>query len=363
MKIAEILNFLDELAPLSYQENYDNAGLIVGNADDDFSKGLICFDVNERVVNEALSLGCNLIISHHPFLFHPLKKITNQSLVEKILVTAIKNDLALYAVHTNIDNVINGVNNCFSNKLLLEHTHILQPKKQLLKKIVCFVPIDYADKVRTALFDAGCGNIGKYDCCSYTMDGIGTFRAEQQTNPFIGEIGKLHLENESRIETVFPAYKENQIVSALIKSHPYEEVAYDIYNLENTHKQVGSGMIGLLPFAMNEAEFLSYVKEKMNLSLIQHSKLSERKIKKVALCGGSGSFLIPDAISQQADVFITGEIHYHDFLTYENTILLASIGHYESENEIKHYLYEKLIEKFTTFAVSKAETNPIGYYF
>ncbi len=362
MKINEIFRFLEQIAPLSYQENYDNSGLIVGDANSDFVKGIVCLDVSESVLDEAIANNCNLIISHHPLVFQGLKKITHKTAVERILIKAIKNNIVIYAIHTNIDNVIQGVNSCFADKLQLENKRILQTKKQLLKKIVTFVPFEHADTVRSSLFEAGCGFIGNYDSCSYNIEGNGTFRANEQATPFTGEMGKLHIEKEIRIETIFPAYKENNVIAALLRSHPYEEVAYDIYSLDNHHPQVGSGMIGSLPKAMNEKEFLAYLKNKMKLNVIQHSKFTERKIQKVALCGGSGNFLINDAIAQQADVFITGEIRYHDFLTHENDIFLNSIGHYESEIEIKHYLVEKLVEKFTTFVGSKTETNPIGYF-
>lgn len=363
MKIAEILTYLEDIAPLSYQENYDNAGLIVGDSNLEFIKGLISLDLSLNVIEEAISLGCNLIITHHPFIFHPLKKLSTHSLSETLLIKAIKSDIAIYAMHTNLDNIINGVNYCFSKRLSLNNIQILQSKKQLLRKLVCFVPLDFADKVRSALFDAGCGNIGNYDSCSYNLEGVGSFKAGKETNPFIGEKEKLHFEKEIRIETIFPIYNEQRILSALQKSHPYEEVAYDIYTLENAHPQVGSGIVGFLPTPMKDSEFLFYLKEKMNLSLVQHSTLTGKIIEKVALCGGSGAFLLPDAIAQQADVFITGEIHYHDFLSYEKNLFLTAIGHYESEIEIKHYLYEKLIKKFTTFAVSKTETNPQNYFY
>ncbi|HOF16453.1 MAG TPA: Nif3-like dinuclear metal center hexameric protein [Bacteroidales bacterium] len=361
MKIKDILHFLEELAPLSYQESYDNSGLITGDPEQEFIKGLICLDATENVLEEAIQLGCNLIISHHPVLFHAIKQITNRTPTERILKKAIKHDITIYAMHTNLDNVHHGVNAAFSEKLQLQNTKILKEKKQLLKKIITFTPVEHADNVRNALFDAGGGHIGKYDSCSYNTEGKGSFRASNEAHPYVGKIGELHFENEIRIEMIFPAFKEQTMISALMSSHPYEEVAYDIYQLDNSHSLVGSGMIGELKNEMSETFCLNYIKEKMQLQLLQHSKLLNKTIKKVALCGGSGAFLIPEAVRQQADIFITGEIGYHDFLTYSDDILLVAIGHYESEIAIKHYLYQKLIKNFSNFANSETEATSIFY--
>ncbi len=363
MKIKDILHFLEELAPLSYQENYDNSGLILGDPEKPFVKGIICLDVTENVLDEAIQSGCNLIISHHPIIFHAIKQISHRTPIGRILTKAIKHDLSIYAMHTNLDNIYHGVNEAFSQKISLVNTKILQQKKQLLKKIVTFTPNKYSDKIRKALFDAGAGHIGNYDCCSYNIDGKGSFRPINNAQPYIGKIGEIHFENETRIEIIFPTHKEKEILAALFSTHPYEEVAYDIYSLENTHPLVGAGMIGEINNEMTEINFMNYLKNKLDISVIQHSKLSNNNIKKVAICGGSGSFLITEAIRQQADVFITGEIGYHDFLNYSDTILLVAIGHYESEIAIKHYLHQKLIEKFSNFAVSETEVKSIFYLY
>jgi dinuclear metal center YbgI/SA1388 family protein len=363
MKISDIINYIEELAPLSYQESYDNSGLLVGQAEQNFRKGLVCFDLNEKSMQEAIDSGVNLILTHHPFLFHNLKSITGETLSEKLLIQAIKHDIAIYAMHTNLDNVFHGVNYCFAEKLLLKELKILRPVPNRLKKIITYVPTLHADQVRNALFEAGGGHIGNYDSCSFNVSGTGSFKANQQANPFVGEKNKIHFENEIRIETIFPDYKEKQLIQALYQAHPYEEPAYDIYRLENENHSVGSGMIGKLTNPMTEFEFLSYIKSQMNLSLIMHSKPQNKSIQRIALCGGSGAFLIKDAIKQKADVFVTGEIRYHDFIDFGKDIFLLSIGHYESEYAIKHYLCKKLIKKFSTFAVSKTEINPVNYFY
>jgi len=363
MKISDIINYLEELAPNSYQESYDNSGLIVGNQDNDFKKGMVCFDITENTLQEAIDNNMNLIISHHPFLFHSIRAVTGKTLVERLLIKAIKHDISIYAMHTNLDNVYEGVNHYMSKKLLLNELSILRPQQKNLKKIITYVPDVYAEKVRNALFDAGGGKIGNYDSCSFNLQGMGTFKANEAANPFVGQKGKIHFENEIRMEMIFPAHKENQIIKSLLENHPYEEPAYDIYLMENQNPMVGSGMKGMLNKPVSEFDFLNNLKTQLDVTIVMHSNPQQRIIKQVAFCGGSGAFLIPDAIKQKADVFVTGEIHYHDFINFADDIFLVSIGHYESEHAIKHYLCEKLIEKFTTFAVSKTETNPVNYLY
>ncbi len=363
MKIKEVTYELERIAPLSLQESYDNAGLLVGNSDAEISKILISLDVTEKVIEEALSKGCNLIISHHPVIFKGLKRITGGTYVERIVASAIKNDIALYAIHTNLDNVDQGVNSILCDKLDLINKEILSPQKELLRKLVVFCPVGYADKVREAVFAAGAGKIGNYDSCSYNGKGTGSFRGSEDTSPFIGEKGKLHFEEEIRIETIFPIYLEREIISALIEAHPYEEVAYDIYSLENKFLSVGAGMTGELGTEVDEIEFLNKVKKVTGVGCIRHTKLTGQKIKKVAVCGGSGSFLIGDAIRSGADIFLTGDIKYHEFFDADEKLVIADIGHYESEQFAKDLIYSVLIKKFPNFAVliSEMNTNVVNY--
>lgn len=360
--INQLIQYLEELAPLSYQESFDNAGLLVGNRNAVLHKGLICLDITQSVIDEAIEKKANLIISHHPFIFNPLKKITGSSLCENIIIEAIKNDIAIYAIHTNLDSIFQGVNGRFAEKLGLKNYRILKPIQGNLCKIVTFVPEKQVDEVRNALFSAGAGTIGNYDACSYNSEGYGTFRANENAHPFVGEVHKIHQEKEVRVEVMFPNFLTSKIATALIKTHPYEEPAYDIIALENTNPLVGSGMIGELENAMEESEFLHYLKKNMQLSCIRHSRLRNRKIKTVAICGGSGAFLIGDAIRQRADIFISSEFKHNHFIDFADTLLLADIGHFESEILTKHLLYDILIEKFSNFAVSENEQNPISYF-
>ena len=360
--IADIIQVIEEFAPPAYQEAYDNAGLIVGNKEDICTGALLTLDVTEEVLTEAIQNHCNLIISHHPVLFSPIKRLTGQSYVERCLIKAIKNNLSIYAVHTNIDNVYTGVNKEISDKLELKHTKILQPKRNILKKLVTFVPASHLQQVQTALFNAGCGHIGNYDSCSFYTNGKGTFRGNEHTNPFLGEKGQLSIEPEIRLETIFEAHHEAKVIRALLHTHPYEEVAYDIYHLENAHPQVGSGMIGELAEPTNPKSFLQKIKNIFNQPLIRYTTY-DKPIQKVALCGGSGAFLLHAAIQQEADAFISSDFKYHQFFDAEKKIMIVDIGHFEAEQFTPHIFYKHIKNRITNFTpiLSKTNTNPIKY--
>ncbi len=364
MKISEIVNFLDNYAPASFKEDYDNVGLLVGNRNEEIKSVLISLDVTEDVVNEAILKGANLIVSHHPIIFRGLKKIVESTEVERVISKAIKNDIAIYAAHTNLDNIDGGVNTKIAEKLNLSNTKFILPYQNNLKKLVVFVPESHIEKVRTIIFDAGAGQIGNYDNTAYYTKGEGSFRALEGATPFVGEQGKLHFEKEIRFETIYPQHLEGKIISAMLNAHPYEEVAYDIYSLNNKYKKAGTGIIGKLPEALTEEEFLALVKKTFKAEVIRHTNLKSRKIKKVAVCGGTCSFIINSAISAGADVLITADVKYHEFFDIENRIFLLDIGHYESEQYTKEIFYDILTKKFSNFAINLSEinTNPIKYY-
>ncbi|MCK4661270.1 MAG: Nif3-like dinuclear metal center hexameric protein [Bacteroidales bacterium] len=363
MKIKDIVNFLEDIAPLSLQEEYDNSGLITGNNENNVNAVLLAIDVTEEVIDEAISIGADMIISHHPVIFSGIKKLTGGNYVERIIIKAIKNNIAIYAAHTNFDSISDGVNSRICDKLELINTKILSSSQGKLKKLVTFIPVKYIDKVRDAIFEAGAGMIGKYDKCSFNVVGDGTFRASENSTPFIGDIGKIHDEKEIRFETVFPEYLKSKIINVLINTHPYEEVAYDIYPLENNYNKIGMGMIGELQNKVDTKEFLFQVKNIFNTEFIKHTKIIKNKIKKIAVCGGSGSFLLKNAIKKGADIFISADFKYHQFFDSENKIIIVDIGHYESEQFTKDIFYEILTKKFPKFAfhLTKINTNPIKY--
>lgn len=365
MKIKDIIHCIETFAPLALQESYDNAGLIVGDSGKEFSKGLVCIDITDKVIDEAIKKGCNLIVSHHPLIFGGISKITNNSFSGKCIIKAIKNDVAIYAVHTNLDNIINGVNAILCKKLGLINCKILKPRKNILKKLVTFCPADYTEKVRKALFESGAGHIGNYDCCSFNAGGTGSFRALENANPFVGEVDKLHYEKEVRIETIYPSYIENKIVQALLSSHPYEEVAYDLIPLDNAFNKAGEGMIGELEEIIGPMEFLQKIKSVTQTGAIRHSEILKQKIRKVAVCGGAGGFLVKDAIAAGADIFVTADLKYHQFFDGQSGIIIADIGHFESEQFAMEILVDFLNKNFPTFAflISKTKTNPVYYFY
>ena len=364
MSIQDITSLLEKFAPPYLQEAYDNAGLITGNVNWQCTGVIISLDATEEVVQEAIEKKCNLVIAHHPIIFSGLKKITGKNYVEKTIITAIKNDIAIYAVHTNLDNVLQGVNGQIAGQLGLVNCSVLLQKKDTLKKLFTFVPVAFADKVRHSIFAAGGGHISNYSECSFNTAGSGTFKAGKQATPFIGKLDERHTENEIRIEIIFPAWLEKSIYHALVATHPYEEVAYDIVALNNTSTLIGSGLIGELPKAVSETDFFNLLKENFNLKVIKHTALCGKEVKKVALCGGAGSFLIADAISACADIYITSDIKYHEFFDANNQLVIADIGHYESEQFTIDLLFDILREKFPTFAVLKTgvKTNPVHYF-
>ncbi|OYU97023.1 MAG: Nif3-like dinuclear metal center hexameric protein [Bacteroidetes bacterium B1(2017)] len=364
MKINDLCSYLEQVCPLSYQESYDNCGLLVGSGQTEITKALLTLDCTEEVIEEAIEMGCNLIIAHHPIIFAGLKKLTGATYIERTVIKAIQNNIAIYAIHTNLDNILGGVNSKFAERLGLTGLQILDPKAGILQKLVSYVPKSHSNLVLTSLFEAGAGSIGNYSECSFASEGLGSFKANTKATPFIGEIGKRHLEEETKLEVVFPSPIQGKVVSALLTAHPYEEVAYDIFPLLNKSSEIGSGLIGELPKPMEEQEFLAYLKEKMDLKTLRYTRFNSQKISKVAICGGAGSFLLKKAISQGAQAFISSDFKYHEFFDAENRLLIADIGHYESEKFTKSLLSELILEKFPTFAIllSKTDTNPVNYY-
>lgn len=365
MIIKEVTDIIEELAPPDTAEDFDNVGLLVGEANTPLTGVLITLDTLEEVVDEALEKGCNLILSFHPILFAGLKRITGKTYAERAVIKAIRNNIAIYAVHTALDNAWEGVNARILKVLGAGERRVLIPQKGALRKLTTYVPQKEAQKLKDALFKAGAGHIGKYSHCSFSVDGTGSFRAGADADPFVGEVGKTHYEAESQLNLVFPGHLEARIIQALKKHHPYEEVAYEVTVLQNAFEQMGMGMTGVLDKPMAEKDFLKYVKDKMKVAVIRHSALTGKKISKIAVLGGSGAFAIRQAIGSGADAFITSDIKYHQFYESEGKLLLMDIGHFESEQFTKSLLLDYLTKKIPNFAISLSEviTNPIKYYY
>ena len=364
MKLAEIIKYLEEKVPLSYQESYDNCGLLVGDKDTKITSVLTCLDCTEEVIQDAIEKKCNLIVSHHPIIFKPLNRLSNSSYVERIIFQAIKNDIAIYALHTNLDNIINGVSYTFTDRIGLKNVKILKEKNSGLSKLITYVPKKYFIKIQTALFSVGAGKIGnKYDQCSFYSDGLGTFRPLEEANPFIGKKNNFSSQKEVKLEIVFSSYLQKNVVKTLLEAHPYEEVAYEIIRLNNSNN-IGSGVIGDLNEKMDVQSFFKLLKKVMPYSILKHTKLSNKQIKRVAFCGGSGSFLSNEAILKGADIFISSDFKYHDFFSADGKIIIADIGHYETEQFVAEHISRILKKNFPKLDVilTKIDTNPISYY-
>ncbi len=363
MQIKEVIQHLEAFAPTTYAEDFDNVGLLVGNQNTTVTGVLVTLDTLESIVDEAIKNNCNLIISFHPIVFKGIKKFNGNTYVERVVMKAIKNDIAIFAIHTALDNAYNGVNDMMSEQLGLINRKILIPQSGTIKKLVTYVPTTEAENIRTKLFEAGAGSIGNYDNCSFSSEGTGTFRATEHANPSIGTVGRMHQEKETQIQITYPKHNEDKILKTLFDTHSYEEVAYEITTLENKNQHIGMGMIGELPKAMEETEFLNHIKKVFKTGCIRHSNLLRKPIKKVAVLGGSGSFAIKNAKQAGADIFITADLKYHQFYEAEEKIILADIGHYESEQFTKNLIVSYLRKKISNFAIilSDKNTNPIQY--
>ncbi len=363
MIVSDIINYLEKIAPLDYAEDFDNVGLLVGDKNNKVTGILVTLDTLEPVIDEAIEKNCNLIVSFHPIIFKGLKKINGNSYVERVVIKAIQNNINIFAIHTALDNALQGVNSIICDTIGLKNKRILLPQQGTIKKLTTYIPNKNANQLRTALFTAGAGNIGNYDHCSFNIEGLGTYRGNESSNPTIGAAGVLHTEEETLVSVTFHKHLEAKILKTLFENHPYEEVAFEVTTLDNYNQNIGMGMVGELEKEMDTEEFLRLTKKKMNSSCLRHSKLIKKTIKKVAVLGGSGSFAIEAAKSAKADILITSDLKYHDFFTAENQIILADIGHYESEQYTKNFLADYLLKKITNFAVvlSTTNTNPVKY--
>ncbi len=364
MIVQEIIDCIEHIAPLSTQESFDNSGLQTGNKYQEVTKSLICLDITKDVISEAIENKCDMIISHHPLIFNPLKKIDPATILGEIIYKAIQHNIAIYCAHTNLDNALNGVNAALAKQIGLNNTEILQKKPHQLKKLIVFCPATHSHFLKETLFAAGCGNIGNYSHCSFSTKGKGSFMPDENAHPFVGTNGEIHIEEEERIEVIFPFWKEKEIIQSLLSAHPYEEPAYDIIDIAQLNSTTGSGMVGELSKALDENEFLMLLKDRLNLNVIKHSRKTGTKVKRVAVCGGSGAFLINDALAAKADAFVTADIKYHDFFEKENRLFITDIGHFESEILATEIIFAEISKIFPKFALRKSaiNTNSVFYY-
>jgi len=362
--LAQIINVLETFAPLDFQEDYDNCGLVYGNPTKNIEKTIIALDLTQEVMDEAILVEAGLIIVHHPPIFKGIKRFSLNDPTSVMLMQAIKLDIAIYVCHTNLDNVLGGVNGEIASRLGLQNIRVLQPKIGTHQKLVTFVPVKQLNKVRDAMFLAGAGSIGNYSDCSFSSQGTGTFKALEKAQPFVGELGIRHEEKEFRLELIIQSHLTQTIISVLKKNHPYETVAYDMLPLNNVFDEIGAGVFGELPEEIDEIAFLFKIKNIFKTSVIKHNSIRGKRIKKVSICGGSGKSLINSALKENSDIFITADLGYHDFFIPGRRMLLADIGHFESEQFTSDRLVSILKEKFPNFAVLKSgvNTNPVNYF-
>ena len=363
MIVKDVIDFLDSYAPLKYAEDFDNVGLLIGDSNKKVKGIIICLDSTPDVIKEAIDSNYNLVISFHPIIFSGIKQLSPGNYVNDSILLAAKNDISIFAIHTALDNSNIGVNMKLCKELGILNGKILIPKQNTIKKLTTYIPKDSADKLKNNLFNSGAGSIGKYENCSFTFEGIGTFKGNKNSNPTVGK----KLINTNQIETciniTYLSHLEHKVITTLKEIHPYEEIAYEIKTLENINENIGMGMYGEIKEALDEKKFLSILKRKLGVKFLKHSKLLNKPIKKVAVLGGSGSFGIENAISVKADAYITSDLKYHDYFKAENSILLIDVGHYESEQYTKNLLYDILTKKFPNFAIALTEinTNPVKY--
>ena len=367
--VHDLARLLEAAAPLAYQESYDNAGLQCGNPQAEVTGVLIALDCTPAVVAEALRRGCNVVVCHHPVIFRPLKRLTGANEVEQTLIAALKNDVAIYAAHTNLDNVRGGVNDKLAEKLGLRKTRVLAPQSGTLARLITYVPhrpedqqAEVAGRVLAALYAAGAGQVGQYANCSFQTPGTGTFTPGAGTRPLIGTPNQPETVPELRLEVLLPLHRQAAVLRALRAAHPYEEVAYELIKLENT-QEVGAGLVGELPAPMAPAAFRAMLKAQLLVPVVRHTAF-EREIRTVAICGGAGAFLIGAARAAGADAYVTGDVKYHEFFGAEGQLMLCDVGHFESEQFTNEVFSDLLTAGFgRTFAVliSETPTNPVQY--
>lgn len=367
MLIKEIIDAIESIAPLPLQEEWDNCGVQVGPTDNECTGVMVCVDCTPVVVEEAIAMNCNLIVSHHPLIFGGIKQLTGKTEAERCVINAVTAGLTIYSSHTALDNSPNGISHRMASLLGLEDVDVLVPREADQLKLVAYVPVSKLDDVRLALFDAGAGAIGNYDFCSFATDGRGSFRALDGANPYVGEVSQLHFEDESRLEVLLPRWKRRDVELALRQVHPYEEPAYEFSEVVAASRPAGSGCVGHLPQPMTVAQLALFAKERFGCQAVRlscyHGDPMVHTVRRVAVCGGAGGSFIGAVKRSGADAYITADLRYHDFVDYGKRLALIDVGHFNSEQCAKEIFYQLICEKFPNFAVhtSKNEKNPIQY--
>ncbi|MGM0602343.1 MAG: Nif3-like dinuclear metal center hexameric protein [Bacillota bacterium] len=369
-KAQEIISLMGEIAPVKLAEEWDNVGLQIGDLSNEVNKVLLALDLNTEVIDEAVDNNCNMIITHHPVIFNGINSVSSESAVGDMIIRLIKNDIIVFSAHTNLDIVEEGLNDFICRKLGIEDFQPLDVTQiGNYYKFVVFVPENHIENIKSAVFKNGGGKLGNYSHSGFVSKGKGSFKPLKGSEPYIGSTEKIEEVDEIRLETIVAEDKLDKVLKAVLKAHPYEEAAYDIYEIKRTSNVDGIGRIGYLTDTMLLGDYINTVKEKLNLPYLKFVGKKDKKIKKVAVCNGSGADFIKKAGYKGADLYLTGDIKYHEAQHAEELDLaLIDIGHYESEIWVKELLYDKLTslaekrnKKDVEFIISAVNTNPWNY--
>lgn len=354
MKVAnghEIIQLFESWSPKKFAcMPNDPIGLAIGTLNKQVSKVLVTLDVTDEVVDEAIAAGCELILAHHPPIFAKLAHLRTDNPQGQLFEKLIKSDIAVYAAHTNLDVAPGGVNDLLADALGLQERKIFdETYREQLMKLAVFVPEAYAEAMRVALAKAGAGQIGDYEACSFTSNGEGRFRAMDGAQPFVGELGELHVEAEQKIEVVFPQTMKNKVLKAMLNAHPYEEPAYDFFMLDAEANVQGLGRIGKLAEPMTLREFAEQVKVQLDVPAVRVVGDTERLVQKIAIVGGAGNSYVRQAIFAGADVFVTGDISFHVALDAKRDGLsIVDPGHH-----VEKVMIKGVAQKMTTLCADK----------
>ena len=365
MTVGDLCGWLEQRAPLRFQEDYDNSGLLVGQRSWTVTGVLCCLDADEAVVHEAVARGCNVVLSHHPIVFKGLKRLTGATAVERTVALALKHNVALYAGHTNWDSIQGGVSFSLAQRLGLVAPRIMMPRGGELLNLVVYVPAEHASPVAEAAFGAGAGRIGAYDECHFSGSGTGTFRPLDGAQPFVGQIGVREVADEHRLEFVLPKHRKSAVQQAVWAAHPYEEVAHSWISLDNSWSEVGYGAVGNLPEPIRLGDFLAVCAAQLGAESVRYSTSSlDRIVQRIAVCGGSGAEFAGAAAAAGADAYVTGDLKYHGFQDPPGGLVLVDVGHGESERPFIDDWAELIRSEFVTFAVLISETDnrPVRTY-
>jgi dinuclear metal center YbgI/SA1388 family protein len=365
MDVRSIIGILERWAPRDVAMQDDNPGLQCGSVADPVRGILVSLDADLPVIQEAVRKRRTMIVTHHPFLFRPLRSIDTGSERGKIIELLLRHRISLYAAHTNLDFSAGGTSHALAEALGVTHPVFLRRSHRLQKKIVTFVPPEHVDRIAQAMAAAGAGILGDYDECSFRVEGIGTFRGNEKSSPTVGKRGRRERVRETRLEMVVAGRQLEQVIGALQKEHPYEEVAYDVFPCENVSTTHGAGVVGSLRRPVALGTFLLRAKRTLGVKALRYTGNPARRVRTIAVCGGSGAELLDDALAAHADVFLTADVKYHDYQRARGKIALVDAGHFETELPVVPVVAQRLRTELRAagsqipVGVARSSRNPV----